>query len=101
MRFVRNFLVILAVLGISLGVVAQQQPPQPPKQAQSQPADPEAWPRTVQNGDNTLTVYQPQLDSWDGFYLSAHYALSFQKGKDAPIYGVAWATAITSVDKDT
>ena len=100
MRFFKNFCLILTMLSVSMGVVAQQQQPPKPPQSQTAP-DPEAWPRTIQGGDATVTVYQPELDSWDGFYLSAHYALSFQKGKnDTPIYGVAWATAITSVDKD-
>ncbi|MCI0615942.1 autotransporter, partial [bacterium] len=51
--------------------------------------------------DYTLTVYQPQLDSWDGFKLSAHYALSFKKGKDGTAtYGVAWVNAQSQVNKD-
>jgi hypothetical protein len=107
MRILKSvcFFFVILVLSLSLAAQQQQQQPkqqQPPAQSQQQgQIDPESWPRIIQTGDYKLTVYQPELDSWDGFKLSAHYALSLQKGKDSPTtYGVAWVTAITEVNKD-
>jgi hypothetical protein len=34
----------------------------------------QAWPREVQSGSITFTVYQPQLDSWRGLDLSGRAA---------------------------
>jgi len=33
-------------------------------QAPPAPASAQSWPREFQSGDSTITVYQPQLDSW-------------------------------------
>src|SRR5262245_2351384 len=39
------------------------------------------WPHQVPAGATTLTVYQPQLDSWDGFKLEARLAVQAQQGE--------------------
>ena len=60
------------------------------------------WPYEVQDGDTTLTVYQPQLDSWDGYKLRARAAVSAREGKDdkTPTFGVIYVSARTLVNKD-
>ena len=102
MRISKIFVFLLVSL-VSICLIAQQQPSKPQQQQtqQQQPPDPEAWPRVFQGGEYTLTIYQPELDSWDGFHISAHYALSLQKGKDGnATYGVAWVTADSEIDKE-
>ncbi len=60
----------------------------------------EGWPVEIEGPDGTITVYQPQLDAWDGHKLEAHTAVSIQpSGVDVPTYGVAWVSARTMVDK--
>jgi hypothetical protein len=60
------------------------------------------WPRVFQAADGTTdTVFQPQLDSWDGFTLKAYAAVAVQQpGDRQPLYGVAYLTAHTIVDKN-
>ncbi len=67
-------------------------PPPPPADA--------GWPRVVPSGADTLTVYQPQLDSWDGNHLQARMAIAvLPQGALDPVFGVAIFTARTDVDK--
>ena len=67
--------------------------------ATGQPVD-EGWPRTLAANGMTAVVYEPQVDSWDGFNLSAHAAVSVRPdGEEEPVYGVMTFTARTLVDK--
>ncbi len=72
------------------------QKPAPPRDLASQ----EGWPREVSSGGQVFTVYQPQLDSWEGNWLEGYAAVSVKKAKDQNLtYGVLWFSAQTEVDK--
>jgi hypothetical protein len=59
------------------------------------------WPRILAGDGQSFTVYQPQLDSWDGFTLEAHAAIAVESGgEQPPLFGVANFSARTLVDKD-
>ncbi len=59
------------------------------------------WPRQITSGTATLTVYQPQLDRWQGNRLTGRSAVSVQANAVAtPVYGVIWFSARTDVDKE-
>jgi hypothetical protein len=61
----------------------------------------EGWPREVASGQNVFTVYQPQLESWDGISLEAFAAVSVKTGASENLtYGILWFSARTEVDKD-
>ena len=58
------------------------------------------WPREIDHGQERISVYQPQVDSWDGDEIHAYAALSVEaKASKKPRYGVVWFTARTEVDK--
>ena len=60
------------------------------------------WPLNVVNGTYTSTVYQPEIDSWDGHTMTARSAVAIQpSGENRPIYGVIAITAITLVNKQS
>lgn len=60
------------------------------------------WPREIRSGQTTLTVYQPQLDEWDGFHLSGRSAVAAREGSaQTPVYGIVRFTSQTHVDKET
>ena len=63
----------------------------------------EHWPREATSGSDHVTVYQPQVDSWDGSLLRAHAAVAVKTGdaKAAPTFGVVWVTVRTEVDRGT
>jgi hypothetical protein len=60
------------------------------------------WPREVVTSIGIVTIYVPQVESWDGVTLEFRAALSLRPKADVPpVYGVVWGKARTSVDKDT
>jgi hypothetical protein len=63
----------------------------------------ETWPLTIKDGDTTLTVYQPQLDKWDGYTLECRVAVQAALGEKNPTltYGIVSLTARTLTDKGT
>jgi hypothetical protein len=60
------------------------------------------WPREAKVDDDTVTVYQPQLERWQGNQLDARSAVAVATpASPTPTYGVVWFTARTEVDKTT
>src|SRR5262249_33558906 len=62
-------------------------------------ADP--WPREKQIDGRTMTVYQPQVDSWDGGFLKLRAAVSVKPADGAEVFGIVRASAHTLVDRST
>ena len=60
----------------------------------------EPWPRKAARGDETISMYQPQMEAWEGDMLRACAALAVASKDNKTIrYGVVWFTARTEVDK--
>ena len=58
------------------------------------------WPREATVGDQTYTVYQPQIEKWDGTRLSARAAVSIESAASpTEHFGVVWFSARAEVDK--
>ena len=59
------------------------------------------WPKEVKTSAGTFTVYQPQLDAFDGLRTSFYAALAVQSGgeEEPPVFGVADFEARTEIDK--
>lgn len=57
------------------------------------------WPRTVRVGSTTLTISQPQVDSWDGFTLVARVAVRAASSGQTS-YGIVTLDARTLTDLD-
>jgi hypothetical protein len=61
---------------------------------------PDGFPRTHPSDVGLLTVYQPQLTSWDNYRLVYNAACSvLPKGAKAPIFGVVTIHGNTQIDK--
>ena len=58
------------------------------------------WPREATEGGRTFTVYQPQIETWDGARLHARAAVSVESTA-SPLqhFGVVWFSARAEVDK--
>ena len=58
------------------------------------------WPREATEGGRTFTVYQPQIEKWDGIRLHARAAVSVES-QASPLqhFGVVWFSARADVDK--
>lgn len=60
------------------------------------------WPRMFTQANLDYTIYQPQVDSWDGNKLEVRAAVAVKPvGAAEPKYGVAWFTAKTVIDRQT
>ena len=63
---------------------------------------PDPWPKSAQVSGATYTLYQPQLESWDGYNLVGHAAVSVQlAGAKSPTFGAFNVSAVTLVDRET
>ena len=45
-------------------------------QPKAAPAGPDPWPKSADVNGTQFTIYQPQLDTWDGYRFEAHAAVS-------------------------
>ncbi|MGA8890539.1 MAG: hypothetical protein WB493_03150 [Anaeromyxobacteraceae bacterium] len=89
---------LFALLLVAAPGSPRAQEPQPPPPAADVTPDP--WPKRLQEGGVTYTVFQPQLDSWDGYRLAAHAAVSvLPDGSKDATFGVVDLTAVTVVDR--
>ena len=58
------------------------------------------WPRKMVSGTNSFSVYQPQIEQWQGNRLEARAAVAITDGQSKQTaYGVLWFTARTEIDK--
>jgi len=117
-RWARHAVAALALIGALVAhataqTTAAPPPPNAPPPA-SQPTE-SPWPLTIKAGAQTLTLYAPQLDSWDGFHATARLAVGVtdgtpdaakaaeSKGNDNKAgrtrFGVVELRATTHVDK--
>jgi hypothetical protein len=95
------FLVVSAVI---TAASAQQPLPTAPHaqtaKAQTTGTSESGWPRTFTSGADTFTIYQPQVDKWDGDLIDLYSAVELKTGEgNAAKYGVVWFQARTEVDK--
>ncbi len=87
----------LRLLTLGLGLALMQ----PVLVATAQPADP-GWPRIFKKDKQQLTVYQPQVDYWNG-YTNLHFrcAIAVKGVSKEEKFGVAEVGALTIVDHST
>lgn len=63
-------------------------------------AQPLTWPRVFQEGAETLTMYQPQIEKWDDTTITFRAAIAVEPaGGGEPVYGMVRTTAQADVDK--
>jgi hypothetical protein len=88
----------IAILGMLAFAVMGGMAEPAPAAAAAETGD--RWPRSAQQDGATYTIYQPQIDSWDGAGMAAHAAVSVQAaGAPAPVFGAITLTAKTQVDR--
>ena len=97
------FLALFTVLAVGTATAQQPLPNAPSAQkdkTQTATKQSENWPRTFTSGPDTFTVYQPQVDKWEGDRIDLYSAVELKSGKEGPAkYGVVWFRARTEVDK--
>jgi hypothetical protein len=68
--------------------------------AQEDAAEEKAWPKVMAGKNFTVTMYQPQLDSWKDDSFESRAAVSVKEGEAAPVFGAVWITGRIEVDRD-
>jgi hypothetical protein len=64
-------------------------------------ADSLNWPKEIDTPALKITVYQPQLETFQGNHLTARAAVSVQKtGSPTPVFGGVWLDAQLLTDRD-
>ena len=85
---------LLSVISALPSTVWAQDPPSP------EDVTPDPWPKISRVDGTTYTIYQPQIDSWDGYILQAKSAVSvLPAGANEPVFGVLNFSAKTFVDR--
>lgn len=93
---------LLFAIGISTSMAQAPAPTVAPAPAKAPAANAEPdWPHVVTSGTTTLTLYQPQIDSWDGYTLLARAAVAAADKGGKSTYGILHLSAHTLVDKAT
>ena len=60
------------------------------------------WPQEIQSGEAIITMYQPQLDSWEGNVVESRAAVSVKMTADsAPVFGAVWLSSRFETDSET
>ena len=60
------------------------------------------WPREVLSSEGTITMYQPQIESFSGNSMKARAAVSIVPvGKEEPVFGAIWVTCRVLTDRPT
>ncbi|MCD4750603.1 MAG: hypothetical protein K8R59_14630 [Thermoanaerobaculales bacterium] len=60
------------------------------------------WPKIVEAVGASITMYQPQIDSWEGNIFEARAAVSVVKAAgDEPVFGAIWITGHFETNKAT
>jgi hypothetical protein len=61
----------------------------------------DTWPKQVVSDGNTFSIYQPQIERWQGNELQARAAVGLETAASPqPRFGVIWFSAQTDVDKE-
>ena len=77
------------------------QPAAKPPVAGGQASGDRSWPRQAVADGDTITVYQPQVEKWDGTAIEARAAVSVESTiSPQQRFGVAWFTGRTQIDKE-
>jgi hypothetical protein len=64
-------------------------------------ADESSWPRVVETAEGTVTIYQPQIESFTGDTLEARAAVAVKMpDSEGPVFGAVWYSARVSTDRD-
>ncbi len=96
----RSLVALLAAAAVAPAPGAAQPATQPGPMPPAAAVTPDPWPKVLTQGGSTYTIFQPQLDAWDGYDIQAHAAVSVTPdGSKEALFGVVELKAVTLVDR--
>jgi hypothetical protein len=63
--------------------------------------DQEGWPRDMTFKKGVITIYQPQIESFEKNIIEARAALAIKQKDKAPVFGAMWFSSRAVTDLDT
>ena len=103
-KLLRRVGMALFLATLTAAVVAYAQDPAPETDEEAAEVQEDSvWPRVIEDGGVTLTVYQPQIDVFEDDNMEARAAVQVDTkvgDKTQTNYGVVWIKAHPFVDKD-
>ena len=58
------------------------------------------WPREVKFKKGVITIYQPQIESYDKNKIEARAAIAVKANDKSPVFGAMWFTSRVMTDMD-
>jgi hypothetical protein len=97
----RRIILSVALLSMLATVALSQNAPPPPNEVTIDSNQlTSRWPLQVNGSDAQITIFQPQLEDFQGDTLKARAAVSIQpNGQDQPIFGAVWITSRVATDR--
>jgi hypothetical protein len=60
------------------------------------------WPFRIEAGDTLITIYMPQIETFEGDMVTARAAISiFVPGMETPVFGAIWFRSYALTDRET
>ncbi len=59
------------------------------------------WPKNIDSGDYTISLYQPENASYIDNQLKSNLAFAIKKQGQDPVFGMLWTTSLLDVDRDS
>ena len=88
----RTALALWIAIALPFASPAPAQEPAADDQAEAAPGEELRWPRIIQEGDTTFTVYQPQIDKFGDAILEARAAMevetTYYEGRKQQTYSI-------------
>jgi hypothetical protein len=95
-----KFIIIMLIIPLSLTLIIPPGLLAQPTSAEPQPGEELTWPRVHEENGLTISIYQPQIEKWEGDKIESRMAVGVQApGAKSPVYGVVWMRAKADVDK--
>ena len=83
-RLPRTLLLLTAIFALTAGAMAQDI----------------EWPKVIEVDNGKVTVYQPEVDSFEGNVIEARAAVAYTETGGEPTFGAAWLKAQVGVDRE-
>ena len=70
-------------------------------QGQAQSEQTALWPKVIPLEQMSITIYQPEAESFDGNTLQVRSAFNIYDGTRLPVFGAIWFKARVHIDRNT
>ncbi len=59
----------------------------------------EEWPKTIDSGNQNITIYEPENSTYIDHKLKSKAAISIKSDQGTPVFGMVWTTSLLEADR--